>query len=293
MKENYGGCANDVRQPFNANVRKCRYAITNDANKNRFFKHSRNSLIRGIRVERSIQSTEPCFIIFAMKSTHQDFLNGARDSLPILLGVVPFALICSVAAISVGLNPFEAVGMSFIVFAGASQLAVLQLIGEGAVWVVMLLTAWVINLRFIMYSASLAPYLQDEPLKRKIPFAYILSDQAFGVSMSKFANEMPSNPAWYYHGSALAIWITWIISAIFGAILGNLVPASWGLEFAFPLSFMALMFASIKDRPTLIAALVGGVTAIATKGLPYNLGLIISAFLGILAGVFAEKERKK
>ena len=227
---------------------------------------------------------------FPMKQTHQDFLSGARDSLPILLGVVPFALICSVAAISVGLNPLEAVGMSFIVFAGASQLAVLQLLSEGAVWVVMLFTAWIINLRFIMYSAALAPYLQDEPAYRKIPFTYILSDQAFGVTMSKFANEIPANPAWYYYGSTSAIWITWIISAIFGALLGNLVPASWGLEFAFPLSFMALMFAALKDRPTVIAALVGGITAVITKGLPYNLGLIIAALFGIFAGVIAEKK---
>lgn len=228
-----------------------------------------------------------------MKPTHQDFLTGARDSIPILLGVVPFALICSVAAISVGLNPVEAVGMSFIVFAGASQLAVLQLIGEGAVWFVMLFTAWVINLRFIMYSASLAPYLQDEPLRRKIPFAYILSDQAFGVTMSKIAPQVPANPAWYYYGVALAIWLTWIFSAIFGALLGNLIPASWGLEFAFPLSFMALMFAALRDRPTVIAALVGGTTAILTKGFPYNLGLIIAALLGIFAGVFADKGAKK
>ncbi len=225
-----------------------------------------------------------------MKPTHQDFLTGARDSLPILLGVVPFALICSVAAVSVGLTPFEAAGMSFVVFAGASQLAVLQLIGEGALWIVMLLTAWIINLRFTMYSASLAPYLQKEPLHRKIPFVYILSDQAFGVTMSHFANEVPANPAWYYYGAAATIWLTWIISAILGALLGAFVPASWGLDFAFPLSFMALMFASLKDRPTLIAALVGGITAVITKGLPYNLGLILAATLGITAGVFAEKK---
>ena len=228
-----------------------------------------------------------------MKSTHQDFLAGARDSIPILFGVVPFALICSVAAISVGLNPFEAVGMSFIVFAGASQLAVLQLIGEGAIWVVMLFTAWVINLRFIMYSAGLSPYLKDEPPHRKIPFAYILSDQAFGVTMSKFANEIPANPAWYYYGVASTIWLTWIISAIFGALFGNLIPVSWGFQFAFPLSFMALMFAALKDRPSVIAALVGGITAVITKGLPYNFGLIIAALLGIFAGVFAEREAKK
>lgn len=223
-----------------------------------------------------------------MEAKQQDFFTGAHATLPILLGVVPFALISSVAAVSVGLTPFEAMGMSFIVFAGASQLAVLQLLGEGTVWLVMVLTAWVINLRFSMYSATLAPYLQDEPLYRKAPFAYILSDQAFGVTMSHFANEIPANPAWYYYGTAAAIWLTWIISAIAGALLGTLVPASWGLDFAFPLSFLALMFAALKDRPAVIAALVGGLTAIITRGLPYNLGLILAALLGIGAGVLAE-----
>ena len=229
-----------------------------------------------------------------METKYRDFITGARDSLPILLGVAPFAMICSVAAISVGLTPFEAMSMSFIVFAGASQLAVLQLMGEGAFWLVMVLTAWVINLRFTMYSATLAPYLQKEPLSRKAPFAYILSDQAFGVSMSHFANEIPTNPAWYYYGVAAAIWLTWNISSIAGALLGTLVPESWGLDFAFPLSFMALMFAALRDRPTVLAALVGGTSAILVKGLPYNLGLILAALLGIGAGLLAENvsERK-
>jgi branched chain amino acid efflux pump len=223
-----------------------------------------------------------------MKSTHRDFISGARDTIPILLGVVPFAMICSVAAVSVGLTPLEAMGMSFIVYAGASQLAVLQLLGEGAVWLVMALTAWTINLRFTMYSATLAPYLQKEPLPRKAPFAYILSDQAFGVTMSRFANETPANPAWYFYGSAATVWVTWQLSSIAGALLGTLVPASWGLDFAFPLSFMALMFAALKDRPAVLAALVGGVAAVLTKGMPYNLGLVLAALLGIGAGMLAE-----
>jgi predicted branched-subunit amino acid permease len=228
-----------------------------------------------------------------MRSTHRDFITGARDTLPILLGVVPFAMICSVAAVSVGLTPLEAMGMSFIVYAGASQLAVLQLLGESAVWLVMALTAWTINLRFTMYSATLAPYLQKEPLLRKAPFAYILSDQAFGVTMSRFANELPANPAWYFYGSAATVWVTWNISAFVGALLGTLVPSSWGLDFAFPLSFMALMFAALKDRPAVLAALVGGVIAVLAKGLPYNLGLVLAALLGIGAGMLAETVSRK
>ena len=223
-----------------------------------------------------------------METKQQDFMSGARDTLPILLGVVPFATICSVAAVSVGLTPTEAFGMSLIVFAGASQLAVLQLMSGGAVWLVMVLTAWVINLRFTMYSATLAPYLQKEPLPRKAFFAYMLSDQAFGVTMSRFANEVPANPAWYFYGTAAAVWVTWILSAAAGALLGTVIPESWGFDFAFPLSFMALMFAALKDRPTVLAALVGGVSAVLAKGLPYNLGLILAATLGIATGMLAE-----
>jgi predicted branched-subunit amino acid permease len=144
-----------------------------------------------------------------------------------------------------------------------------------------------------MYSATLAPYLQKEPLLRKAPFAYILSDQAFGVTMSRFANELPANPAWYFYGSAATVWVTWNISAFVGALLGTLVPSSWGLDFAFPLSFMALMFAALKDRPAVLAALVGGVIAVLAKGLPYNLGLVLAALLGIGAGMLAETVSRK
>lgn len=229
-----------------------------------------------------------------MKSTHQDFIDGARGALPILLGVIPFAMICSVAAISVGLSPFEAAGMSFVMFAGASQLAVLQLLNTGAHWAVMLFSAWIINLRFTMYSAALAPYLKDEPDRRRLPFIYVLSDQAFGVSMAKFSTEMPEYPAMYFYGAAGMIAATWLVSAIIGAALGTLIPPSWGFEFAFPLSFMALMFAAIKDRPSVVAAVVGGGIAVLAKGLPYNLGLILAATLGIAAGMLAEnlKERR-
>ena len=228
-----------------------------------------------------------------MKEEYQDFLAGARGALPILLGVIPFAMICSVAGISTGLSPVEAAGMSFVMFAGASQLAILQLLGQGAHWAVMLFSAWIINLRFTMYSAALAPYLKDEPNRRRLPFIYVLSDQAFGVSMAQFSTEMPKYPAMYFYGAAGAIAATWLLSAIIGAALGTLIPPSWGFEFAFPLSFMALMFAAIKDRPSVVAAVVGGGVAVLTKVFPYNLGLILAATLGIAAGMLAENYKER
>jgi 4-azaleucine resistance transporter AzlC len=218
----------------------------------------------------------------------KDFVAGARGALPILIGVIPFAMISGVAAVSVGLTFFETMGMSVIVYAGASQLVVFQLMSVGSPWIIMVLTAWVINLRFTMYSATLAPYMQKLSVWQKGLLAYMLSDQAFGISLSYFvANEKVSH-RWYYFGAALTIWVAWQISAAIGAVLGSLVPASWGFDFAFPLSFMALMFAALRDRPTVIAALAGGIIAVLAKGLPYNTGLVLATFLGITAGYLTE-----
>ena len=219
---------------------------------------------------------------------NKDFLAGARGALPILIGVIPFAMISGVAAVSVGLTFFETMGMSVIVFAGASQLVVFQLMSTGSPWIIMVLTAWVINLRFTMYSATLAPYLQKLSVWQKVLLAYMLSDQAFGISLGHFVLNKKVNHRWYYFGAALTIWVAWQISAVIGALMGALVPVSWGFDFAFPLSFMALMFAALSDRPTVVAALAGGIIAILAKGLPYNTGLVLATFLGIAAGYLAE-----
>jgi len=168
---------------------------------------------------------------------------------------------------------------------------VLQLMKIGSPWIIMVLTAWIINLRFIMYSAVLAPAMQKLPTGRKSLLAYMLSDQAFGVSVSYFTTHPEVDRNWFYFGTALTIWVTWQISAIAGSLLGTLIPTSWGLDFAFPLSFMALMFAALTDRPTVIAAIAGGLTAVIAKPLPNNIGLVLATLVGIGSGLLAENMR--
>ena len=216
-----------------------------------------------------------------MKSTQNDFLVGARSALPILLGVIPFAMITGVAAVGVGLSPLDSFGMSVIVFAGASQLVVLQMIKSGSPVIIMVLTAWIVNLRFMMYSAVLAPSMHKLPNKWKSLLAYMLSDQAFGISISYFANHAEVNQRWFYFGNAVTIWVAWQISAMIGSLMGTLIPASWGFDFAFPLSFMALMFAALRDRPSVAAAVTGGLVAVLGKGLPYNLGMVLATIVGV------------
>ncbi|MFM8876037.1 MAG: AzlC family ABC transporter permease [Anaerolineae bacterium] len=225
---------------------------------------------------------------------NRDFVAGLQGSLPILIGVIPFAMITGVGAVSVGLSFWETMGMSVLVFAGASQLVVFQLMSAGTPWIIMVLTAWVVNVRFTMYSATLAPYLQKLSTGRKALLAYMLSDQAFGVSMSRFVStDRKIDHRWYFFGSALTIWLAWQVSAVVGTLLGALVPASLGFDFAFPLSFMALMFGALRDRPTVVGALTGGFIAVLAKGLPYNTGLVLATFLGIVAGYVAESLKQK
>ena len=150
---------------------------------------------------------------------NQDFIAGARATTPILIGVIPFAMITGVGAVNVGMTMFEAMGMSVIVFAGASQLVVFQLMTAGSPWIIMVLTAWVVNLRFSMYSATLAPHLQKLSTWQKALLAYMLSDQAFGVSLSHFVTEENVSHRWFYFGSALTIWVAWQLSALSGALV--------------------------------------------------------------------------
>ncbi len=220
------------------------------------------------------------------------FLAGVKAVLPILLGTAPFAMIAGILAVETGLAPIEAIGMSLIVFAGTAQLAGLQLIGQGAVWWVIVMTAWIINVRFMLYSASLGPYFSKLPLKWKVPLAHLQTDQAFAVSIAEFDEERLPEPLrhWFFFGAAITAWVTWQTGTAVGAFLGAGVPESWQLDFAIPLTFIALLAMSIKNRAMLAAVLVSGVLILAGDGLPYNLGLPLAVVASIGFGVWLEEK---
>lgn len=221
----------------------------------------------------------------------QGFLLGVRDVAPMMLGVAPFGMITGVSAAAVGVGPLEAVGMSALVFAGASQLAGLALLGQAASFWVIVLTTFMINLRMAMYSASLAPYLARLRPRTRLGLAYLMTDQAYAFSILRFRRQPePSFPRRdYYLGVATPLWLLWLSTTAAGALLGAQVPEAWQLDFAIPLTFLALLAPAVRDRPSLVAALVGGSLALLGRDLPYNLGLVIAALLGIAAGVSAER----
>ncbi|APE94997.1 AzlC family protein [Halodesulfurarchaeum formicicum] len=217
-----------------------------------------------------------------------DLRRGVRDVAPLLLGIAPFGLVVGVAAANAGLDLELAIGMSVLVFAGAAQLAALELLRTDAPLVVVISTAAIINLRMLMYSASIAPHFRDLGARLKGGLAYVLTDQAYALSIARFENGPDVDRVSYYVGVAMPIWLVWQVMTVAGALLGAGVPDSWGLDFTVPLVFLALLVPAVEDSATMAAAFVGGSVAVIGAGLPLNLGLPVGATIGVLAGATFE-----
>jgi 4-azaleucine resistance transporter AzlC len=221
-------------------------------------------------------------------SLRRSLRSGFTAIAPILLGVVPFGLVAGFSAVDAGLSVLQASGLSLLVFAGASQLAAIDLIRQDAAVVVIVLTVIIINTRFLMYSASLAPHFAGTGAGRRLGLAYLLTDQAYAVSVSHYEASRPprSNRIAYYLGAALGLWVTWQICTVAGALAGAGIPDDWSLDFAIPLVFLALLVPAVSDRSRRVAAAVAGIAAVTAAGLPYNIGLPLGATAGIVAGFF-------
>lgn len=223
-----------------------------------------------------------------MSARRDSFLAGVRSVSPVLVGVVPFGLIAGAAAVGVGLSGFQAVGMSILIFAGASQLAAIELLGQGSPVVVVVVTALVINLRMMMYSASIAPHFRGLATRWRAAIAYLLTDQAYALSVTRFRTAEPASRRWYYFGVTLPLWIVWQCCTVIGVVVGARLPDAIPLEFAVPLTFLALLVPAIADRASAATAVVAGTVAVLGVGLPLNLGLITAAVIAVPVGLFVE-----
>lgn len=216
--------------------------------------------------------------------------DGVAAVSPLLLGVVPFGLIFGVAAAASVVGGGLGYATSIVIFGGAAQLATIELFNAGAAGLVIVATGLVINSRHLMYSAALAPAFSEFPRRWRLTLPYLLTDQAFAVSIVRFEEERdPRYRRQFFLGGGGALWITWQLTTGTGVLFGRVIPATWSLDFAIPLVFLALLIPTLKDRPALLAAIVGGVVAVVASGAPYHSGLMIGALSGVVAGVIAER----
>lgn len=247
-------------------------------------------------------------------SPSAEFAAGLKAEAPLLLGVLPFGLIYGALALQAGIPPAPALAMSSIVLAGSAQFVATQLLAAHSPAVIMLLTTFVVNLRHLLYSASVAPFVSQLRPAWKALLAYLLTDEAYAVTIVHYADpgalgqdvlaevkprwravgaprsNDPDNRHWFFLGAGLTLWITWQASTAAGIFLAARIPASWGLEFTLPLIFLALVRSSVIDRSTAAAALVAGIVAVLADGLVLRLGIIVAAAAGIATGMLMDRQ---
>jgi len=223
-----------------------------------------------------------------------DFRAGFAEMVPACVAMVPFGLVCGVGAAAAGASVWGAIGLSAIVFSGAAQILAVQLLAAGAPLAVIVLTCFVAGLRFVIYSAAMAPYLRPLPARWQQGLAFLLTDQAFAASVRRFdAGADPHAGGRHFLGGGFALWMFWQATNVAGYFLGNLIPPSWSLDFAVPLCFIALVAPHFRTSPTIAAAVAAGVAVIALSGLPMKLNLIVAGVTGIVVGTLADFARER
>ncbi|NOC93528.1 MULTISPECIES: AzlC family ABC transporter permease [unclassified Ruegeria] len=226
------------------------------------------------------------------------FWKGFRDGTPFIFVAVPFGLLFGVFATEAGLTLVQTMAFTSTVFAGAAQFAALQLLQDNTPTVIIIISALAVNLRMAMYSASLTPYLGSAPMWQRAFAAYLTVDQSYACSIVRFEKEpdlsVPQRMA-YFVGSVTPITPLWILSTYLGAVLGAQIPESWALDFALPITFLAMIGPMMRTFAHVVAALVAITVSLLTVVIPFNLGLLIAGCAGMVAGAQAELilERRK
>lgn len=234
-----------------------------------------------------------------MTSTSQSaYWQGFRDGLPFLLVVGPFSILFGVVATEAGLSVFEALTFSVVVIAGASQFTAIHLMEIDTPTVIVILSALAVNLRMAMYSASLTPHLGGAPLWQRAIAAYFMVDQSYALSNAKFERhkdwDLKQKMA-YYFGTITPICPFWYILTVVGALIGSAIPPEYALDFAMPITFVAMIAPMLRSLPHMAAAVAAVIASLLLTGLPLNLGLIVAGIIGMIVGAQTEVlvERRK
>jgi len=240
-----------------------------------------------------------------LKSARASFLIGARDTLPLILAAVPFAIVYGALAISQGLSEWMVMGMSVFVFAGASQFVAVTLLATATFYPIILLTVFIVNLRHMLYAASLMPQVAKVPQLLRVPMAFWLTDESYAAvtaASNRFshgsADEVDDTVANrndtkniqftpFYIGSGIAMYSSWVFFSWLGMTLGQSIPdiTSWGLDIAMVVAFIGIVVPHLKNKADWACALTAGVSALLTYSWPHQTGLLFSSFVAIVVGV--------
>ncbi len=229
-----------------------------------------------------------------MNSNFKIFLKGIIDVSPLMIPVVPFGLIFGILAIDIGFTPLATMGMSLIIFGGASQIVLLQLFSGGASSLVIISSVGAVNSRHLLYGAVVSEHVSDLKLFWKIIISYFLIDQAFARSNEYFKKNNDKNKYFHLIGGGVTCWVIWQTTTFLGIILGSAIPEKLGLSFAVPLTFLALLVNDFRKMINVIVIIISGL--VATLGynyIPYKAYVIVAALTGLFIAMILTKIIKK
>ena len=228
-----------------------------------------------------------------MNSNFKIFLKGITDVSPLMIPVVPFGLIFGILSIDIGFSPLATMGMSLIIFGGASQIILLQLFSGGASSLVIISSVGAVNSRHLLYGAVVSEHVSDLKLIWKIIISYFLIDQAFAVSNEYFKKNKEKNKYFHLIGGGFTCWVIWQSTTFLGIILGAAIPEKLGLSFAVPLTFLAILINDFRKIINVIVIIVSGLVALfGFNYIPYKAYVIVAAFAGLLTAIIIIKLRE-
>jgi len=219
-----------------------------------------------------------------MNNRLKTLTKGIIDVSPLMIPVVPFGIIYGVIGMDLGIGPYMTLGLSIIIFGGASQIVLLQLFSGGASSLVILSSVGALNARHVLYGAVLSEHLSGLKLFWKIILSYVMTDQAFAVSNDYFKKDNKNNDQ-HYHllGSGFTCWTIWQISTILGIVLGSIVPEELGLSFTISLTFLALLISDFRKFKNIIVMLVSGLVAtIGYNTIPFKAYIIVASLIALI-----------
>jgi predicted branched-subunit amino acid permease len=220
------------------------------------------------------------------------FREGAREALPMAIGIGAWGLVAGVAMAKSGMGVPLAILMSIVVYAGSAQIAALPLIAAGAPMWVVWATTLCVSLRFMAFSFHYRPYLAHLPRRRRIALSYLMGDTNFALFVRRFPEPLPGHRHEdYFLGSAVVTFGVWQLSIVTGIVAGYGIPASWGLGFAGTMALLALTCTQLRNPLTWVAAVVAACAAVAAYALPLKLNILVAIAAAVAVGVLADRTR--
>ena len=216
---------------------------------------------------------------------------GVRDTVPMIVGAIPFGILFGALATSAGLSAIAVMGLSLLVFAGSAQFIAVTLIAAGTPIGVIVVTTFILNLRHALYAASLGPFLGNIQLRWLIPLSHWLTDETYAVVIKRYESGLePAHRRWYYAGSGAFMYLNWQICTLIGIFAGRQLQGlqNWGLEFAMIVTFIGIVVPMLRTRPMVLCALASAIVAVKAYELPNQIGLLLAAAVGIGVGYLAE-----